>query len=316
MEHTFDNLCALASSEDVWVITNESLYNKIADQMPRLKAENILVEPIARNTAPACALLAFILETYQPETIMGVFPSDHVLNNTKRFTAVIRAGIQVAAAGSNIVVLGIPPTRPETGYGYIEKGVALENVGDVSVCRVKHFREKPDRNTAEAFLASGNFVWNSGIFLWSARTLADAIREHAPDMAPILERIAASYGSPEFASVFKTEYPRCEGISIDYAVMERRAAKGEPRSNIYCVRADFGWSDLGSWASLHEDLGGDEYANVVDGIMSDSVAIESSGNYVFAPGKMVALVGVQGLVVVETEDTLLITTLERSQEVS
>jgi mannose-1-phosphate guanylyltransferase len=281
-----------------------------------LTAKHILSEPAARNTAPACALTAFLLEKTEPETVIGVFPSDHVVADDKRFAEVIRAGIAVAAKGENIVVLGVPPTRPETGYGYIEQGAEVEQVGGVPVHRVKRFREKPDKHTAEKFLAAGNFAWNGGIFLWSARTLANAIREHAPDMAPILEKIAAAYGTAEFERVFADEYPQCENISVDYAVLERRSAKGEMRSGIYCLPADFAWNDLGSWASLHEHLGENEDSNVLDGPTTGLVTIESSGNYVYAPGKMVALLGVEGLVVVETEDALLITTRERSQDVS
>jgi mannose-1-phosphate guanylyltransferase len=222
----------------------------------------------------------------------------------------------VAAAGENIVVLGVPPTRAETGYGYIEKGAAVEIVDGIAVHRVKRFREKPDKHTAEKFLAAGNFAWNGGIFLWSAKTLANAIREHVPDMAPLLDTIAAAYGTPEFGAVFAEVYPECENISVDYAVLERRSAKGEMRSSIYCLPADFAWSDLGSWASLHEHLGEDEDSNVLDGATTGLATIESSGNYVYAPGKMVALLGVEGLVVVETDDALLITTRERSQDVS
>jgi mannose-1-phosphate guanylyltransferase len=257
-----------------------------------------------------------MLDRTEPDTVIGIFPSDHVVASIQRFAKVLAAGIRVAAAGENIVVLGVPPTRPETGYGYIEKGAEAPEFTEVPVHRVKRFREKPDRHTAERFLAAGNFAWNGGIFLWTARTLVNAIKEHVPDMAPMLEKIAAAHGTDEFERVFAEEYPQCENISIDYAVLERRSAKGEARSNIYCLPADFGWNDLGSWASLHEHLGSHEDDNVIDGKTNGLVAIQAEGNYVYAPGKMVALLGVDGLVVVETDDALLITTRERSQDVS
>jgi mannose-1-phosphate guanylyltransferase len=217
------------------------------------------------------------------------------------------------------VVLGVPPTRAETGYGYIELGETVSH-GSVPVRRVKRFTEKPDREKAEEFVASGNYAWNGGIFLWSARTLANAIREHCPAMAPLLEKIAAAYGTADFESVFAEAYPLCENISIDYAVLEPRSAKGEMKSEIYCLPADFAWNDLGSWASLHEHAANCAPAeaakkNVFDGVASESVVIDALGNYVFAPGKVVALVGVSDLVVVETEDALLITTRERAQDV-
>jgi mannose-1-phosphate guanylyltransferase len=318
IQQTLARLLPVSKAADVWIVTNHWLAETISGQMPTVSAEHILSEPIARNTAPACALTAFMLEKTEPNTVIGIFPSDHVVANIARFSKVIEAGIRVAASGEKIVVLGVPPTRPETGYGYIEQGqaVVLEGEEGISAFRVKRFREKPDRHTAERFLAAGNFAWNGGIFLWSAKTLAGAIREHMPDMAPILEKIAAAHGTADFEKVFAEEYAKCENISIDYAVLEPRSAKGERKSEIYCLPADFGWNDLGSWASLHEHLGDHEDANVLDGPTDGIVAIQSKGNYVYAPGKMVALLGVDGLVVVETEDALLITTRERSQDVS
>jgi len=316
IQQTLARLLPVAKAEDVWVVTNGWLDKTISAQMPTVKTEHILSEPAARNTAPACALTAFLLAKTDSKIVLGVFPSDHVVGNVERFAAVIRAGIKVAAAGENIVVLGVPPTRPETGYGYIEQGAEVDAVDGVTVHRVKRFREKPDKHTAEKFLAAGNFAWNGGIFLWSAETFVNAIREHAPDMALILDRIVLAYGTPEFDEVFAREYPECENISVDYAVLERRSAKGEAKSGIYCLPADFAWNDLGSWSSLHEHLAENEDSNVLDGATTGLVTIESSGNYVYAPGKMVALLGVEGLVVVETEDALLITTRERSQDVS
>ncbi len=316
IQQTLERLHPIAEPADVWIVTNRWLEKTIAEQMPSVAPTHILSEPVARNTAPACALTAFLLEKDDPATVIGVFPSDHVVVDGQRFTEVISAGIQLAAAGENIVVLGVPPTRPETGYGYIEQGAKVAGDDAVSICRVKRFREKPDKHTAEGFLRAGNFAWNGGIFLWSARTLANAIREHAPDMVPLMDQIVQAHGTPDFARVFAETYPQVESISVDYAVLERRSAKGEQRSNIFCLPADFGWNDLGSWASLHDHLGDSEEDNVIDGATTSLAAIESKGNYVYAPGKMVALLGVDDLVVVETDDALLITTRERSQDVS
>jgi mannose-1-phosphate guanylyltransferase len=321
IQQTLARLQPLAAVDDVWVITNGWLREAILDQLPEVKPAQVLAEPVPRNTAPACALAAFLLERSAPETVLGIFPSDHVVTDPKRFAEVIGAGVRLAAAGENIVVLGVPPTRPETGYGYIERGGLLDRQaengdGAIEVHHVRRFREKPDPATAERFVAAGNYVWNGGIFLWSARTLTAAVREHAPEMAPVLERIAAAHGTEEFEEVFLREYPKCENISVDYAILEPRSAKGERRSNIFCLPADFGWNDLGSWASLHEHLGEDDSDNVMDGATTGLFAIQSAGNYVYAPGKTVALLGVDGLVVVETADALLITTRARSQDVS
>jgi mannose-1-phosphate guanylyltransferase len=322
IQQTVARLLPVAGTQDVWVITNGWLREAIAAQLPGIPTAQILAEPCARNTAPACALAAFLLERTSPDAVLGIFPADHVVADAKRFAEVIAAGIQLAAAGENIVVLGVPPTRAETGYGYIEQGGLVESDetsrshAPIAVHRVRRFREKPDAHTAERFLNAGNFVWNGGIFLWTAKTLCNALREHVPDMVTPLERIAAAYGTPEFEEVFAAAYPECENISIDYAILERRSAKGEQRSNIYCLPADFGWSDLGSWASLHEHRAQQPTDNVIDGESHGLTAIQSRGNYVYAPGKTVALLGVEDLVVVETSDVLMITTKARSQDVS
>jgi mannose-1-phosphate guanylyltransferase len=324
IQQTLDRLIPLAAPEDVWVITNDLLEETIAEQLPEVPRANILSEPVARNTAPACALAAFLLEHTAPDTVIGIFPSDHVVKDQARFCQVIRAGVALAASGDRIVVLGVPPTRAETGYGYIELGEVLDPAtvpcDGVQVRRVKRFTEKPDHARAEEFVASGNYAWNGGIFLWTARTLATAIREHCPAMAPVLEKIAAAFGSLDFERVFAETYPQSENISIDYALLERRSAKGEMGSEIYCLPADFAWNDIGSWAALDEHRAGGPpeqaaWVNVCDGASELPVEIDAHGNYVYAPGKAVVLLGVSDLVVVETADAILITTRERSQDV-
>ncbi|RSL16170.1 mannose-1-phosphate guanylyltransferase (GDP) /mannose-6-phosphate isomerase type 2 [Edaphobacter aggregans] len=324
IQQTLDRLLPLADASDVWVITNDLLDDVIGEQLPEVPRERILSEPAARNTAPACALAAFLLERTAPETVIGIFPSDHAIKDTARFAEVVRAGVALAASGDKVVVLGVPPARAETGYGYIELGGVVDDpaVADsgIEVRRVKRFTEKPDRARAEEFVASGNYAWNGGIFLWSARTLAGAIREFRPAMAPLLEKIAAAYGTAEFERVFAEEYPQCENISIDYAVLEPRSAKGEMNSGIYCLPGDFAWNDLGCWSALHEHVAACppdmvSIANVIDGQDPLTISIDSCGNYVYAPGKVIALVGVSDLVVVQTGDALLITTRERSQDV-
>jgi mannose-1-phosphate guanylyltransferase len=322
IQQTVDRLSPLGDLANVWVITNDLLDDLIAEQLPEVPREHILSEPAARNTAPACALAAFLLEKTEPETVIGIFPSDHVVKNRTRFAEVIRAGIALAASGDKIVVLGVSPTRAETGYGYIELGAKVESSQDVAVRRVKRFTEKPHAALAEQFVASGNYAWNAGIFLWSARTLANAIRKHSPAMAPLLERIAEAYrtSKAEFDRVFAEVYPQCENISIDYAVLEPRSAKGETGAEIYCLPGDFEWNDLGCWSALHEHAAGCppeqvSVANVFDGEDPLCISIDSTGNYVHAPGKVIALVGVSNLVVVQTKDALLITTRERSQDV-
>jgi mannose-1-phosphate guanylyltransferase len=326
IQQTLERLTPLADPGDVWVITNSLLDDLIAEQLPEVSREHIVSEPAARNTAPACALAAFLLEASSPETVIGIFPSDHVVKNKARFAEVIRAGVALAASGERIVVLGVPPTRAETGYGYIELGDVVDSAklpfSNVVVRRVRRFTEKPHGQLAEQFVASGNYAWNGGIFLWSARTLANAVREHCPAMAPLLEKIAEARktSQAEFDRVFAEVYPKCENISIDYAVLEPRSAKGEADAEIYSLPGDFEWNDLGCWAALHEHAAdcppeNVSVANVFEGEDPLCISIDSSGNYVHAPGKVIALVGVSNLVVVQTKDALLITTRERSQDV-
>ena len=241
-----------------------------------------------------------------------MFPSDHVIADEKRYRETLQRGIEIAAAGENIVVLGIRPTRPETGYGYIEAGKPVSRRG--SSRSPLHRKTRPER--AAEFVAAGNYFWNSGMFLWSARTLANALREHLPKTADLLEKIAAAFGTSKFAGTFRKLYPKCENISVDYAVLEPRSAKGEHAGNIFCLPADFGWNDLGSWTALHEHHTAKSKppeGNLING--AGVFVLNARGNYVHAPGKFVAAVGVTDLVVVETPDALLITTRQHAQDV-
>jgi mannose-1-phosphate guanylyltransferase len=312
IQQTVARLKPLASEKSFWVVTNEDLRPEIVRHLPRLPKTQVLAEPAGRNTAPAIGLAAFILLNQDSRAVIGMFPADHVIADEKRFRQTLQEGISIAASGENIIVLGIKPTRPETGYGYIEGGKKTEGVQ-----RVRRFTEKPNLQKAEEFVSAGNYFWNSGMFLWSARTLTDALREHLPETAPYLEQIADSFGTRNFESTFRKLYPRCETISIDYAVLEPRSAKGEQASNLFCLPADFGWNDLGSWAALYEFQSEgnkkDGSANVFNG--NGSFTMDAARNFVHAPGKFVATVGVNDLVVVETEDALLVTTREHSQDV-
>jgi mannose-1-phosphate guanylyltransferase len=315
IQQTVERLKPLSGPNHIWVVTNEFLAQEISDQLRGVPANQILQEPAARNTAPACGLAALLIERENPDAVLGIFPSDHVIGDEPRFLKALQKGIEVAAAGENMIVLGIEPTRAETGYGYIETG---DFASDDSALHVRRFTEKPNLNRAQEFLAAGNYYWNSGIFLWSARTLANAVREHLPETAPLLESIAAAYGTPNFDQVFRELYPKCENISVDYAVLEPRSAKGEHLSNLYCLPAEFSWNDLGSWASLYEyqietRLRGDGDGNVAES--EGHTALEAANNYVYSPKKFVALVGVEDLVIVDTEDALLIARRDHSQDV-
>src|SRR5579864_3723265 len=312
IQQTVARLLPLAPAKRFWIITNSDLRPAILKQLPKLPKEQVLAEPAGRNTAPAIGLAAFLLVRKDPGAVIGMFPSDHVIADEKSYRETLQKGIEIAAAGENIVVLGIRPTRPETGYGYIEAGSAFGG----QALRVRRFTEKPDAVKASEFVAGGNYFWNSGMFLWSARTLANALREHLPKTAPILEQIAATFGTRRFVGTLRRLYPKCENISIDYAVLEPRSSKGEQHSNIFCLPADFGWNDLGSWTALYEHQVAKSQSpdgNVISG--EGAFTLDASGNYIHALGKFVAAVGVNNLVVVETADALLVTTREQAQDV-
>ncbi|MGA9964831.1 MAG: mannose-1-phosphate guanylyltransferase [Terriglobales bacterium] len=312
IQQTVARLLPLAPAKHFWVITNQDSQREIARQIPRLIKQQIVAESVGRNTAPAIGLAAFILLKRDPNAVIGMFPSDNVVGDEKRFRHVLERGIEIAAADENIVVLGIRPTRAETGYGYIETGAPTER----EAFHVRRFTEKPDAERAGRFVAARNYFWNSGMFLWSARTLVNALREHLPRTAPILEQIANTFGTRKFTGAFRRLYPQCENISVDYALLEPRSSKGEQDSKIFCLQADFGWNDLGSWNALHEHHAAKSQPSDGNLISGEGVfTLNATGNYIHAPGKFVAAVGVNNLVVVETDDALLITTREQAQDV-
>jgi mannose-1-phosphate guanylyltransferase len=311
IQQTVARLAPMAPARRFWIITNDDLRSAILRQLPKLLPRQVIAEPAGRNTAPAIGLAALLLLRHDRDAVLGLFPSDHVISDPARYRATLAKGIAIAAAGENMVVLGIRPTRAETGYGYIEAGAS--HGGSL---QVRRFTEKPDLTMARQFVEAGNYFWNSGMFLWRADTIANALREHLPNTALLLEKIAAVFGTAKFADTFRKLYPKCENISVDYALLEPRSAKGEGRSGIFCLPSDFGWNDLGSWTALHEHRAAK--AKTRDGgpvSLSGGFVLNAENNYVHAPGKFVALIGVSNLVIVETDDALLVTTLEHSQDV-
>lgn len=310
IQQTVSRLLPMTPAKQMWVITNRDLRPEILRQLPKLTKHQVLSEPVGRNTAPAIGLAAFLLQKIDPAAVLGLFPSDHTISNPVRFREVLKEGVEIAASGENVVVLGVEPTRAETGYGYIEAG----SLASGNAWHVRRFAEKPNAERAREFVRSGNFYWNSGMFLWSANTVTAAFKEHLPKTAVLLERISAEFGGRKFLSTFKRWYPKCENISVDYAILEPRSAKKV--SHIFCLRADFGWNDLGSWTALHEHLSAQQAepsGNLISG--QGIFTLNASRNYVRAPDKFVAVVGVNDVVVVETDDALLITTRENAQDV-
>ena len=302
IQDTVSRLAPVIPPERLWILTNDFVRDEIVRQLPEVPERQILSEPRQRNTAPAIGLAAHILESIDPGAVMGVFPSDHIIADAAAYRRLLRPAFRAAAQGK-IVVLGIRPRWAETGYGYIEfpKGVqpGLEPVP------VRRFREKPGAAQARRFVAAGNFYWNAGMFFWSAGVLLEALRRHLPRTAALLDSLPP-FGGRDFNAQLNRIFPQCENISIDYAVLE----KAGNVAGIPC--REIGWNDVGSWNAVYELLPHDGHGNAVAG---EALVEDSRGNYVDARGKLVALIGVENLIVVDTPDALLIAGRDRAQHV-
>ena len=304
IQQTVERLAPVIPSERIWVLTNDHLRQTIVKQLPEVPKGQILSEPAQRNTAPAIGLAARILSSIDPDAVMGVFPSDHVVGSPGRYRATVKAALRGARDG-NLMVVGIQPRWAETGYGYIEfpKGTAAGDKG--GPIAVQRFHEKPALPKAEDYVASGNYYWNSGMFFWRAQVLLDQLRQHLPKTATLLASLP-DFGTRPFAAKLKQAFPLCDNISIDFAVLEKASnVRGIPA-------ADFGWNDVGSWNAVYELLPRDSHGNVV---IHDSVVLDSHNNFVDARGKVVALLGVSDLIVVDTPDALLVASRDRAQSV-
>jgi len=303
IQQTVDRLRPVLPPERIWILTNGHLRDEIVRQLPEVPKRQILAEPAQRNTAPAIGLAAQILHGLDPESIMGVFPADHVIGKPRQYIHLLKSALKAARAGK-IVVLGIQPRWPETGYGYIEFPKGVQPGGSESL-PVKRFREKPDAKTATRFLKAGNFYWNAGMFFWRTSILLDALRLHLPKTASLLASLPR-FGSPKFAKSLGEAFPRTENISIDYAVLERAA-------NVVGLPAgDIAWNDVGSWNAVYELHARDRAGNA---LRTHTMIENSTGNYVDAEKKLVALLGVNDLIVVDTPDALLIADRSRAQQV-
>jgi len=303
IQQTVDRLRPVLPPHRIWVLTNGHLRDEIVRQLPEVPKRQILAEPAQRNTAPAIGLAAQIMHGLDPESIMGVFPADHVIGKPSQYVRLIKAALKAARAGK-IVVLGIQPRWPETGYGYIEFPKGVQPGGSESL-PVKRFREKPDTATATRFLKAGNFYWNAGMFFWKTSVLLDALRRHLPKTASLLASLPR-FGSRQFARSLGEAFPKTENISIDYAVLEHAA-------NVVGLAAgDIAWNDVGSWNAVYELHARDRSGNA---LRTHTMIEESTGNYVDAEKKLVALLGVNDLIVVDTPDALLIADRGRAQQV-
>jgi mannose-1-phosphate guanylyltransferase len=308
IQNTVQRIGDLIEPKNILIVTNKIQRPMVAKQLPQIPAENLIVEPLGRNTAPCIALAGLFIRRMDPEAVMVVLPSDHIMQDEEEFRRVLRLAIWVAYESKKLVTVGIEPTRPETGYGYIQ--VIDENNGsnpyfDRGVYNVKTFAEKPNRETAERFIASGDFLWNSGMFIWRVDTIMEEIARLLPELSSELEQVERTIGTSTFEPTLETAYRMIRGISIDYGVMEKS-------QGVYVIKGNFGWSDVGSWDEVYRISWKDEKGNSITG----KALLQSTKNtLVHAGDKFVATIGVEDLIVIASDNAVLVCKKGESQDV-
>lgn len=303
IQQSFDRFDGIIDIDHVWVVTSANYKDLVAEQLTGINPQHILLEPCMRNTAPCVAYVSWKIQKEDPDALIVVAPSDHLVLNVPAFQETINKGLDFVAAGNRILTLGMTPTRPETGYGYIEQGMEEGN----GIYKLAAFCEKPNLPTAIEYLQKGGFTWNSGMFLWSVSTIVSELRQHASQIAGVMDQMVDSFFTDEEQTKVNELFPTCEKISIDYAVMEKTKLA-------YVLPSEFGWSDLGTWGSLHTLTEHDAHDNAVIG---DGVKlVEAEGNMIKMPnGKQVVIQGLKNCIVSEHNNTLLICQLSEEQRI-
>ncbi|NGP87172.1 mannose-1-phosphate guanylyltransferase [Fodinibius halophilus] len=306
LQSTVERIEALVPAERVWVITNDKYVDLVQKQLPDLPTENIVGEPVGRNTAPCVAAAATLIEDRDPEATMVVLPADHLISDTDTFLSILKSAESKAADSNALVTIGIKPDRPETGYGYVEYDEEhSESHGDHEVKKVAQFREKPDRETAEQFIKAGNFLWNSGMFVWQASTILEEFSEHLPEINQEIEKLRSSLTTGSQKDAVDKFYHACPSISIDYGIMERS-------KSVFVVPGSFGWNDVGSWRAVYDLRSKDENGNVIE--TDHATFAHSKNNLIHSNSdKMIALIGVENIAVVETDTAIMVCNLDDSQ---
>lgn len=308
LQSTVDRIESLIPPEGIWVITNDKYVDLVQEQLPEVPAQNIVGEPVAKNTAPCVALAAALIQEKDPDATMVVLPADHQISDPEKFRSILQAAKSKAQDEQALVTIGINPGHPETGYGYIEfDKEASESFGDHEIKKVNQFREKPDLDTAKSFLEAGNFLWNSGMFIWQAATILDEFKEHLPSVYRNITELSPAIGSTKQKKAVNNFYRACPSISIDYGIMEQS-------QSVFVVPGSFGWNDVGSWSAVYELREKDKDGNAIQA--SHSVLVGSTDNLIHSQSnKLIALVGVKNLAVVETDDAILVCNMDESQDV-
>ena len=307
LQLTVERFGDIVAPENVWVVTNRQYAETVAGQLPTMPRSHILCEPCRRNTAPCIAYVSWRIKKNDPKANIVVTPSDHVVMNVQEFQRVIKDAMKFTSDTDAIVTLGMKPTRPETGYGYIQADLGTHSLRNKGIFRVDSFREKPDLATAQQYIQKPNYFWNSGLFIWNVNTIVNAFRMYQPALARIFESMLPYYGTDEEQAVVDERFPECENISVDYAIMEKA-------DEIFVCPADFGWSDLGTWGSLLEQSHRDLYGNAAIG--SDIKLYETHNCIIHTTQeKRVVVQGLDGYIVAEHNDTLLICKLSEEQRI-
>jgi mannose-1-phosphate guanylyltransferase len=307
LQTAVDRIGSIAKAEDVYVSTGATLAKGVSQQLPDLTSNRLIVEPALRNTGPAVGLECVLLEAAFPGCVVASLGSDHHIGKPEEFCRLLEvAEAAVDANPDELVLIGVKPWRAETGFGYIQKGEVFHEANGEPVYRVGGFKEKPDAATAESYVSSGDYLWNSNMFVWRAARVLELIEEFEPDLHAGLMEIKAAVGTDAQQSTLERVYPRLKEIAIDNAVLERAEW-------VAVVEADIDWSDIGSWGALADVLPVDEHGNLVS---ADAITVDTTGSTVYAPdGKLVALIGVDNLVVVDSGDALLIVPKDEVQRV-
>lgn len=307
LQLTMERFANIASPENVWVVTNEKYVDIVHEQLPDVPRTNILSEPCRRNTAPCIAYVSWRIKTRDANANIVVTPSDHIVTNVAEFKRVINAALQFTGETDAMLTLGMKPTRPETGYGYIQADLTSSSPRNKEIFRVDSFREKPDLQTALQYIERKNYFWNAGIFIWSVKTIINAFRIYQPAMNRLFESMTDIYGTEREQEAINHMYPECENISVDYAIMEKA-------EEIFVCPADFGWSDLGTWGALLMQTKHDLYGN---SIIGNNVSVYDTQNCIIhtTEEKKVVVQGLDGYIVAEKDDTLLICKLAEEQKI-
>jgi len=307
LQLTVDRFDDLVKPENIWVVTNQNYAAIVKAQLPNIPEGNILCEPCRRNTAPCIAYVSWRIKSKDPKANIVVTPSDHIVTDKAEFKRVIKECMVFTSETDAIVTLGMKPNRPETGYGYIQADLGTSSLRNKEIYHVDPFREKPNLETAIEYIKKNNFFWNAGIFIWNVNTIVNAFRIYQPSMAKIFESLLPIYGTEKEQDEINKRFPECENISVDYAIMEKA-------EEIFVCPADFGWSDLGTWGSLHEQSKKDLYGNACIG---ENISMIESHNCVIhtTQEKKVVIQGLDGYIVAEKDNTLLICKLSEEQRI-